>query len=122
MDFKSNKPIYLQIVDFCFQNILTNEWAKDNRIPSVRELGLTLEVNPNTAMRAFEYMQTEDIIYLKRGMGYYVSPEARKKILILQKKEFFDEILPVTFESMKLLNISMEEVVKHYEQYKEKQQ
>jgi DNA-binding transcriptional regulator YhcF (GntR family) len=101
---------------------LTDEWAKDNRIPSVRELGLTLQVNPNTAMRAFEYMQAEDIIYLKRGMGYHVSPEARKKILILQKKEFFDEILPVTFESMNLLDISMEEVVKHYEQYKEKQQ
>ncbi|GAB6007974.1 GntR family transcriptional regulator [Dysgonomonas reticulitermitis] len=122
MNFKSNKPIYLQIVDFCFQNILTNEWAKDNRIPSVRELGLTLQVNPNTAMRAFEYMQTEDIIYLKRGMGYYVSPEARKKISILQKKEFFDEILPVTFESMNLLDISIEDIVKHYEQYKEKQQ
>ncbi|MDR1091597.1 MAG: GntR family transcriptional regulator [Prevotella sp.] len=122
MNFKPNRPIYLQIVDFCFRNILTNEWAKDNRIPSVRELGLTLQVNPNTAMRAFEYMQAEDIIYLKRGMGYYVSPEARKKISILQKKEFFDEILPVTFESMNLLDISIEEVVKHYEQYKEKQQ
>lgn len=117
MNFKPNKPIYLQIVDFCFQNILTNEWVEDNRIPSVRELGLTLQVNPNTEMRAFEYMQTEDIIYLKRGMGYYVSPEAKKKILILQKKEFFDEILPVTFEAMSLLDISIEEVVKHYEQY-----
>lgn len=120
MNFKSNKPIYLQIVGFCFQNILAGEWEKDNRIPSVRELGLALEVNPNTAMRAFEYMQTEDVIYLKRGMGYYVSPEAKKKISILQKKEFFDETLPLTFESMDLLDISIEEIVKHYEQYKEK--
>ena len=63
MDFKANKPIYLQIVDFCFQHILTGEWREDERIPSVRELAMTLQVNPNTAMRAFEYMQSEDIIY-----------------------------------------------------------
>jgi len=120
MDFKANKPIYLQIVDFCFQRILSEEWANDNRIPSVRELGLTLQVNPNTVMRSFEYMQAEDIIYAKRGMGYYVSPEAKKKILILQKKEFFDEILPATFEAMDLLDIGIDEVTDRYKQFKSK--
>ena len=62
MDFKSNKPIYLQIVDFCFQKMLTNEWAEEERVHSVRELGTILQVNQNTAMRAFEYMQAQNII------------------------------------------------------------
>ncbi|MDR2956528.1 MAG: GntR family transcriptional regulator [Prevotella sp.] len=119
MDFKSNKPIYLQIVDFCFQKMLTNEWPEEGRIPSVRELGATLQVNPNTAMRAFEYMQSEDVIYSKRGMGYYVAAGARSVIQKLQKKEFFEEMLPETFKVMNLLDISIEEVVGEYNKSKE---
>lgn len=118
MDFKANKPIYLQIVDFCFQHILTEEWLENERIPSVRELAMTLQVNPNTAMRAFEYMQSEEIIYSKRGMGYYVAENARGQISKLQKKEFFEEVLPETFRSMNLLDISIDDIVKQYEQFK----
>ena len=118
MDFKSNKPIYLQIVDFCFQKMLTNEWAEEERVPSVRELGTFLQVNPNTAMRAFEYMQAENIIYSKRGMGYYVAENARKQILNLQKKDFFEEMLPETFKTMELLDISIDEVVDRYNKSK----
>lgn len=118
MDFKTNKPIYLQIVDYCFRNILTGEWKEDERIPSVRELGATLQVNPNTAMRAFEYLQSEEIIYPKRGMGYYVAENAKEKIVKLQKEEFFNEVLPETFNSMALLNISIEDVIERYQQLK----
>lgn len=118
MDFKSNKPIYLQIVDFCFQKMLTNEWAEEERVPSVRELGTILQVNPNTAIRAFEYMQAENIIYSKRGMGYYVAENARKQILNLQKKDFFEEMLPETFKTMELLDISIDEVVDRYNKSK----
>ncbi|WP_165040697.1 GntR family transcriptional regulator [Dysgonomonas sp. ZJ709] len=118
MDFKASKPIYMQIVEFCFQKILTSEWVEDERIPSVRELGGMLQVNPNTAMRAFEYMQSEEVIYPKRGMGYFVSVDARKQISKLQKKEFFDETLPETFQAMNLLGITIEEVVDRYEKSK----
>lgn len=116
MDFKSNKPIYLQIVDFCFQKMLIQEWPEEDRIPSVRELGSMLQVNPNTAMRAFEYMQAENVIYSKRGMGYFVAEGAGKLILNLQKKDFFEETLPETFDTMKLLGISIDEVVERYKQ------
>lgn len=118
MDFKSNKPIYLQIVDFCFQKMLIKEWAEEERIPSVRELGATLQVNPNTVMRAFDYMQSEDVIYSKRGMGYFVAENARKKISILQKEEFFKDILPETFKAMDLLEISIDEIVERYNKSK----
>lgn len=120
MDFKTSKPIYMQIVDFCFQKTLLNKWLEDERIPSVRELGVLLQVNPNTAMRAFEYLQSEDIIYLKRGMGYYLQKEARKTILKLQKQEFFNNVLPETFNSMDLLDISIDEVIEKYNLHKKK--
>jgi DNA-binding transcriptional regulator YhcF (GntR family) len=118
MDFKSNKPIYMQIVDYSFHKMLTKEWQADQRIPSVRELAMLLQVNPNTAMRAFEYMQQEDIIYPKRGLGYYVSPQAYKHVLSIRKKEFFDEILPETFALMDELGITFEEISQKYKQSK----
>ncbi|MDH6355735.1 GntR family transcriptional regulator [Dysgonomonas sp. PH5-45] len=121
MDFKTNKPIYMQIVDLCFGKILTGEWKDDERIPSVRELGASLQVNPNTAMRAFEYMQAEDVIYIKRGMGYYVQKNARKQIVKLQKEEFFKDVLPEAFRTMLLLNIDINEIVEKYESYKNEQ-
>lgn len=122
MDFKSNKPIYMQIVDYCFDRVLENQWKADERIPSVRELGVQLQVNPNTVMRAYEYMQNEEIIYPKRGMGYFVEELASKRISSIRKKEFFEEILPVTFHTMDSLEISIEEIVDKYKNYKNKDQ
>lgn len=118
MNFKPNKPIYLQIVDFCFAKIMTKEWAENERIPSVRELGVLLQVNPNTAMRAFDYMQSENIIYSKRGMGYYVQLNADKQIKNIQKIEFFEQILPETFKAIDLLEININEIVEKYKEFK----
>ena len=93
MDFKTNKPIYQQIVDFCFSKILTREWRAEERVVSVRELSTQLAVNSRTVLKAYEYLQTEDIIYPERGMGFYLSKDAVKKVMRIQKKEFFENQL-----------------------------
>ncbi len=114
MDFKTNKPIYQQIVDFCFSKILTREW----RVVSVRELSTQLAVNSRTVLKAYEYLQTEDIIYPERGMGFYLSKDAVKKVMRIQKKEFFDNQLADMFHSMELLGISIEEITERYNKLK----
>ena len=113
MDFKTNKPIYQQIVDFCFSKILTREWRV-----SVRELSTQLAVNSRTVLKAYEYLQTEDIIYPERGMGFYLSKDAVKKVMRIQKKEFFDNQLADMFRSMELLGISIEEITERYNKLK----
>ena len=69
MDFKTNKPIYQQIVDFCFSKILTREWQAEERVVSVRELSTQLAVNSRTVLKAYEYLQAEGIIYPETGNG-----------------------------------------------------
>ena len=71
MDFKTNKPIYQQIVDFCFSKVLTKEWKPEERVVSVRELAALLAVNPHTVLKAYEFLQSEEIIYPKRGNKAY---------------------------------------------------
>ena len=114
MDFKTNKPIYQQIVDFCFGKILTHEWQTEERIVSVRELSTQLAVNSRTVLKAYEYLQAEDIIYPERGMGFYLAKDAVKKVMKIQKKEFFENQLADMFQSMELLGIGLDEVIERY--------
>ena len=108
MDFSQNKPIYLQIADSICEKILKGEHLPDERILSVRELGISLGVNPNTIARVYEHLQGMEIIYNKRGIGYFVSPDAPERILQMQREEFLKNELPVVVKKMKLLGIPLE--------------
>ena len=115
MDFDSSKPIYLQIVDFFYENILIRKWQEGERIPSVREIAVLVEVNPNTAIRAFNHLQEMEIIYNKRGIGYFVSEDGYQKVLSIRRNEFKEVILPDVFKKMRLLDVTFEEVKTLYE-------
>ena len=118
MDFKTNKPIYQQIVDFCFSKILTKEWRAEERIVSVRELSTQLVVNSRTVLKAYEYLQIEGIIYPERGMGFYLAKDAAKRVMKIQKKEFFENQLTDTFHIMDLLGVDIEDIVERYREHK----
>ena len=62
MDFHGEKPIYLQIADVFCENILSGALKADDRIPSVREYGAQIGVNPNTVMRVYEKLTADEII------------------------------------------------------------
>ncbi len=117
MDFNNGKPIYLQIVDFFYENVLIRRWQEEERIPSVREIAVMVEVNPNTAMRAFNFLQEQEVIYNKRGIGYFVAKDGYHTVLDIKKKEFMGVILPDVFKKMMLLDVTFEEVKSSYGQY-----
>ncbi|MCK5673954.1 MAG: GntR family transcriptional regulator, partial [Spirochaetales bacterium] len=73
MQFKDKKAIYIQIADKIADNILSERWKEEERIPSVREMAVNMEVNPNTIARTYTYLQDMQIITNKRGIGYFVS-------------------------------------------------
>lgn len=112
MDFNNNKAIYEQMADRMCDEIIAGNYKADDRIPSVREYAIMLEVNTNTAVKAYELLAREDIIYNKRGLGYFVAPDARPQILAQRKKEFVDELLPEVFRQMSLLGIDINDVEK----------
>jgi DNA-binding transcriptional regulator YhcF (GntR family) len=110
MDFKKQKPIYLQIADWLMEQILGGQPAEEDRMQSVRDVAASMGVNPNTVMRSFDYLQSEEIINIRRGVGYFVSPDAKSKILALQRREFLEEDLPIIKQKMRLLGISVDEL------------
>ena len=116
MKFKESKPIYLQIADRICDEILQGQYKEEERIPSVREYAATVEVNANTVVRSFDYLQSQDIIYNKRGLGYFVGQGARERILELRKNVFLTEELPEFFRQVKTLGIPIKEIERMYNQ------
>ena len=118
MDFKDNtKPIYLQLADRLCDSIVSGEYGDDCRLPSVREFAATVEVNANTVMRTYDYLQQSGVIYNKRGIGYFVVDGASKIIRSNRLDTFMNEELPELFERMKLLEISPDDLSIMYTQY-----
>ena len=114
MIFTNDKAIYIQIADRLCDEILSGVYKDDDHIPSVREYSVLLEVNTNTAVKAYEQLAREEIIYNKRGLGYFVTKGAKKQILRARKQEFMKERLPELFRQMQLLDITIEDVEEAY--------
>lgn len=110
MEFKKQKSIYLQIADTLCERIVSGEWSPGERMASVRDVAGELGVNPNTVLRAFDHLQSNDIIFNRRGVGYYVSENAGQKIVDVQRKEFLEEELPMILQRMKMLGIKYNEL------------
>lgn len=117
MNYNVNQSIFIQIADRICDRVLSGEYKADERIPSVRELAVEMEVNPNTVMRSFERLQMNNIIYNKRGIGYFISPDAKSEIRQMRYNEFIEEVLPAVFKEMQLLDIGPEKLIKEYKAY-----
>jgi DNA-binding transcriptional regulator YhcF (GntR family) len=117
MNFNDNQAIYIQITEFVKDQILLNKWQKEDKIPSVRDLAAELQVNPNTVMRAYDFLQQQGVIYNRRGIGNHVSSEAGEKILAARREKFLQSDLPVFFRNMLLLQIGLDELERLYKSF-----
>ncbi|MCK4608103.1 MAG: GntR family transcriptional regulator [Gammaproteobacteria bacterium] len=110
MEFRQQRAIYLQIADYVCEKVLQKEWLVQNKIPSVRELAVELEVNPNTIVRTYGYLESQDVIVKQRGIGYFVVEDGYDKVLQLKKMRFLQQEMPLFIKTMRLLNIDFDEL------------
>ena len=111
MEYSEHKPIYLQNVDLMQEKILRGEWREEERIPSVREMGVMVGVNPNTIVRSYQLLESQEIIYNKRGLGYFVKDGAVARIKENVKNEFIANELPQFTAKAQMLGITKDELV-----------
>jgi GntR family transcriptional regulator len=117
MEFREGQAIYLQIAEYVCEQILLKQWHLGSKIISIRELAVTIEVNPNTVQRAYDFLQQREIIVNKRGVGYFIDEHAIERVIAFRKEQFFENEIGVFFRSMYLLNISTEEIKARYEKF-----
>lgn len=118
----TGQAIYLQIVDYVCEKVLLGESQPEEKLPSVREMAVQLEVNPNTVMRAYEFLKQQQIIHDRRGIGYFISDEALANARAYRKQEFTQTELPAFFRIMFMLGMEPTDLIPAYESFKTKYQ
>lgn len=114
MNFTKNQTIYMQIADYLMEQILREELEAGDKVPSVRELAATTEVNPNTVMRTITYLQERNIIFNKRGIGNFIADDAYEITRAMRKEEFIQQYIPEFFKTMKLLKMDLKDLEEIY--------
>ncbi|MDE6028473.1 MAG: GntR family transcriptional regulator [Muribaculaceae bacterium] len=111
---ESNKAIYIQIADRICNEILDGLYLPDSRLPSVREYASDLQVNANTVMRSYDRLSQKGVIYNRRGIGFFVSPDAKEKILSEKAELLMDSRINELFDLLYHLEISPDNLKAQY--------
>ena len=117
MNFKDNKAIYLQIADRIGDQILSGALTPEGKVPSVRELAAEIEVNANTVARTYDHLQQNGVIFTKRGLGYFVSPEAKEKIVASRRDQLMQGEMDYFLGQLKAVGITPAELQELYKDY-----
>ena len=120
MNFKESKPIYMQIVDSIMDSVQSGEYPEESRMPSVREFASRFEVNPNTMMRAYDWLQQQGMIYNKRGIGFFVTQGCRDRVIKERVKEFFDNEMAYFLQRLESFGVSPDELAQRYAEFLKK--
>lgn len=78
LDPQDARPLYLQIMDEVRRAVVVGTLRAEDPLPSVRELASELVVNPRTVSQAYQELEREGVIYVRRGQGTFVSPSVRR--------------------------------------------
>ena len=117
MDFKANKPIYLQVIDDIKRRSLLGEIKLGDKLPSTRELAVQYTVNPNTAARIYNELEQCGLCYTKRGLGTFVSEDVH--LIDTLKAELSSEMIETFVSGMTSLGFSKDEIINLIKNYHE---
>jgi DNA-binding transcriptional regulator YhcF (GntR family) len=111
LEFKSEKPIYIQLAEAIEDDILKGVFEEEGQIPSTTEMSVTLRINPATSAKGVGMLVDEGIVYKKRGLGMFVSAGAKKMIGEKRRKAFFKDYVLSLLEEAGKLGIGHDEVI-----------
>ena len=78
LDNRDLRPLYLQIMDEIRRAIVVGKLKPEDPLPSVRDLASELVINPRTVSQAYQELEREEVVYVKRGQGTFVAPSVKK--------------------------------------------
>lgn len=107
--FDNDRPIYIQLVEQLKTHIISGKVSPGERLPSVRELALSLKVNPNTMQKALSELENLKLIYTERTNGKYVT--TNKDIIKKYKKQYAKEKTNKYINDIKELGLNKEEII-----------
>lgn len=103
--FNDKEPIFLQIRQRIAEMILKKAVTEGEPLPSVRQIATDLQVNPLTVTKAYDGLVDIGVVESRRGMGMYVNPGAREKLLTHERQRFLAEDWPRVIAQIEALEL-----------------
>jgi GntR family transcriptional regulator len=113
--FDERSPIYQQIADKIKDDVLSGALREDEQVMSTNQYAAYYRINPATAARAFQQLVDEGVLYKRRGVGMFVSPEARDALRSRRRKRFFAEVVDPMVAEARAIGVPLSEVVERIE-------
>ncbi|WP_184663804.1 GntR family transcriptional regulator [Texcoconibacillus texcoconensis] len=105
------KPIYIQIGEWLETEILSGHIEVDEKMYSQYQLADMFNINPATAAKGLNLLADANIVYKKRGLGMFVSSEAKALIIDKRKSQTLGKLVKEIVKEANYLNVSEEELV-----------
>ncbi|BCB79469.1 GntR family transcriptional regulator [Phytohabitans flavus] len=113
--FDDRSPIYLQIADKIKEDILSGALGEDEQVMSTNQYASYYRINPATAAKGFQQLVEEGVLYKRRGIGMFVSADAREKLRAERRERFFEEVVDAMIAEARVIGISLDEIVRRIE-------
>lgn len=117
IDPNNTKPIFHQISEFIEDLILEDEIKLNEQVYSTNQLSKIFTINPATARKGLNILLEQNIIYKKRGVGMFVSEDAKKIILKRRKGDFFDQFVSTMMQEAQKLGLNKEDIIQFINNY-----
>jgi GntR family transcriptional regulator len=114
--FDDRSPIYQQIADKIKEDILSGALGEDEQVMSTNQYASFYRINPATAAKGFHQLIEEGVLYKRRGIGMFVSPSAREKLLAERRYRFFEQVVDAVVNEARMLGIPLSDVVRRIEE------
>ncbi|MGM0903169.1 MAG: GntR family transcriptional regulator [Bacillota bacterium] len=111
LNHNSSKPIYVQIADWIESEILNNHFQANQKVYSQYQLAEMYTINPATAAKGLNLLVDEKILFKKRGLGMFVTEEAKQIILNKRKNQTLKQLVQELVQEATRLRISKEELI-----------
>ena len=117
-NFNNNSPIYTQLTQSLKEYIISGKLKPNEKLPSVRDLALTIKINPNTVQKSLEKLEQENLIYTERTNGKYVTDNI--KLINKKKEELATSKINSFLNDMNNLGFTKEETIKYLQKQERK--
>ena len=111
--FDGPEPIYVQIAAWIRAQVLSGELGEEEQVMSTTQFATTFRINPATAAKAFSGLVEDGLLYKRRGVGMFVAPGAREKLLADHRRRYFAEVLDPALAQADILDIPLGDIVDH---------
>lgn len=110
MEFDGERPIFLQLAEMLEDGILSGVYGEDDQVPSITEYAVAYKINPATALKGVNILVDGGLLYKKRGVGMFVAPGAREKLLRDRREKFYVNRIRPMLREAKNLGLSLAEL------------